>query len=293
MNASGLLRIGELSRRTGISPELLRAWERRYELLRPTRTPGGLRLYSREDLERVQAMQRHLAEGLAAAQAAALALTSPGAELDAPPLAPGVARLELAEALEGFDEPAAQAVLDRLLGVATVDAVLTDVILPYLRELGERWERGETSVAQEHFASNVIRARLLALARGWGRGVGPVALLACLPGEQHELGLIAFGLALRSHGWRIAYLGTDTPLDTLERAADAIEPAFVVVSAAADERIPPVASQLEALARRYRVGLGGAAAGAPDGARPGVRALRGGPVPEAERIATLEQTPAA
>jgi MerR family transcriptional regulator, light-induced transcriptional regulator len=291
MNAPGLLRIGELSRRAGVSPELLRAWERRYGLLRPTRTPGGLRLYSSEDLERVKAMQRHLAEGLAAAQAASLASASARAEADAPPLAPDVARLQLGDALEAFDEPAAQAVLDRLLSAATVEVVLAEVILPYLRELGERWERGEISVAQEHFASNVIRGRLLALARGWGRGVGPVALLACVPGEQHDLGLIAFGLALRSHGWRIAYLGADTPLDTLERAAEAIAPAFLVVSATADERIPPVARQLQALAKRYRVGLGGAAAAAADANRLGVLDLRGDPIAEAERIATLEQMP--
>ena len=290
MESSGLLRIGELSRRAGVSPELLRAWERRYGLLHPTRTPGGLRLYSPEDLERVQAMQSHLAEGLAAAQAATLALASPPAEASAPPLAPELARLQLAEALEGFDEPSGQAVLDRLLAAATVDVVLTEVILPYLRDLGERWERGEISVAQEHFASNVVRGRLLGLARGWGRGVGPVALLACLPGEQHDLGLIAFGLALRSHGWRIAYLGADTPLDTLERAAEAVEPAFVVVSATSGERIRAVASQLKAFAGRYRVGLGGSAAVAGDTKRLGVHDLRGDPVAEAARIAELEQT---
>ena len=73
MNETGLLRIGELSRRSGVSPELLRAWERRYGLLRPTRSSGGLRLYSPDDLERVRSMQRHLASGLAAAEASALA----------------------------------------------------------------------------------------------------------------------------------------------------------------------------------------------------------------------------
>jgi MerR family transcriptional regulator, light-induced transcriptional regulator len=236
-------------------------------------------------------MQRHLAEGLAAAQAASLASASARAEADAPPLAPDVARAQLGDALEAFDEPAAQVVLDRLLSAATVEVVLAEVILPYLRELGERWERGEISVAQEHFASNVIRRRLLALARGWRRGVGPVALLACLPGEHHDLGLIAFGPALRSHGWRIAYLGADTPLDTLERAAEAIAPAFLVVSATSDERISPVARQLQALAKRYRVGLGGAAVAAADANRLGVLDLRGDPIAEAERIATLEQTP--
>jgi MerR family transcriptional regulator, light-induced transcriptional regulator len=196
----GFLRIGELSRRSGVSPELLRAWERRYGLLRPTRSSGGLRLYSEDDLERVRVMQRHLSEGLAAAEAAAIAAREPERERDTPPLLPATARGELAEALDAFDEPRAQGVLDRLLAVATVDAVLSDIVLPYLNELGERWVRGEASVAQEHFASSVLCGRMLGLARGWGRGLGPVALLACLPGEQHELGLLAFGLALRSRG---------------------------------------------------------------------------------------------
>jgi methanogenic corrinoid protein MtbC1 len=236
-------------------------------------------------------MQRHLDEGLAAAQAAGLALASTRAEAGAPPLAAAGARRQLAEALEGFDEPAGQAVLDRLLGAATVEVVLGEVILPYLHELGERWERGEVSVAQEHFASNVVRGRMLALARGWGRGVGPVALLACLPGEHHDLGLIAFGLALRSHGWRIAFLGSDTPLDTLERTAEALEPDLVVVSATSGKRIAPVAAQLKALARAHRVGLGGSAVAAPQARRLGVLELSGDAVAEAERVAMLEQAP--
>src|SRR5512145_2407819 len=229
MSEVGLLRIGDLSRRAGVSPELLRAWERRYGLLRPTRTPGGLRLYSSEDIRRVQEMQRHLADGLAAAQAAALA--SPAAiDLENAPLATADVRTELAAALHGLDEPAAaQAILDRLFAVGTVEAALSKVILPYLRELGARWEREEVSVAQEHFASNVLRGRLLGLARGWGRGGGPIAMLACLPGEQHELGLIAFGLALRSHGWRIAYFGSNTPLETVEDAAEHLEPRLVAL----------------------------------------------------------------
>ena len=288
---TGLLRIGELSRRAGVSPELLRAWERRYGLVRPTRTPGGLRLYSSDDLARVQAMQRHLADGLAAAQAASLALAAPDAETDAPPLAPEVAQRELAHALERFDEPSAQAVFDRLLATATVEVLLVEVILPYLRELGEGWERGEISVAQEHFASNVIRGRLLGLARGWGRGVGPVALLACLPGEHHDLGLIAFGLALRSLGWRVAYLGADTPLDTLERTAEAVEPALLVVSATSDERLAPAVPQLTRLARSYRVGLGGSAAAGSDADHIGLLRLSGDPVAEAERIVALDQAP--
>src|ERR1041385_2374460 len=184
-----VLRIGELSRRSGVSPELLRAWERRYGLLRPTRSSGGLRLYSSADLARVTAMQQHLAEGLAAAEAAALA-TNEGDARVSNAFAPSESRRELDTALTTFDEAQAHAVIDSLLAQASLDTILRDVFVPYLHELGERWQRGEISVAQEHFASNVLRGRLLGLARGWGSGLGPRAILACAPGEQHDLGLI-------------------------------------------------------------------------------------------------------
>ena len=98
-------------------------------------------------------------------------------------------------------------------------------MLPYLRELGERWERGDASIGQEHFATGILRGRLLGLARGWGaRARGPHALLACAPGEHHELGLIAFGLGLRDRYWRITYLGPDTPLDTVAEIAEVAAP---------------------------------------------------------------------
>src|SRR6187200_894878 len=181
MQDQGLLRIGELSRRSGVSPELLRAWERRYGLLRPTRSSGGLRLYDSGDEARVRLMQQHLAEAPAAA------LRAVAGERAGPPASPPAAlREDLTDALDRFDEPRAQAILDRLLAVTTLETLLSEVVLPYLRELGERWARGEASVAQEHFATAVLRGRLLGIARGWGRGIGPAAVLACLPGEHHD-----------------------------------------------------------------------------------------------------------
>lgn len=283
---SRLLRIGELSRRTGVSPELLRAWERRYGLLHPTRSSGGLRLYGPDDLERVLHMQRHLTDGLAAAEAAALA-TETSTESEAVALDPESAKRDLAAALESFDEPYAQAVFDSLLGMTSLDAVLGEVVVPYLHELGERWERGEVSVAQEHFASAVLRGRLLGLARGWGRGFGPRALLACPPGEQHDLGLIAFGLALRARGWRIAYLGGDMPIESVISAARAVDPAFVVLSAADAERFGRSIAELKSLARTQSICLGGAGAGEAEAKAIGATLLAGGPVEEAQRLTEL------
>lgn len=285
MEAQELLRIGELSRRSGVSPELLRAWERRYGLLQPTRSAGGLRLYSSDDLERVQAMQHHLGRGLAAAEAAALA-GEPPADAAPEPATVATAKRELEAALAAFDEAAAHAVFDSLLATATLDTLITEVVVPYLRELGERWERGDASVAEEHFASSVLRGRLLGLARGWGRGLGPRVVLACAPGELHDLGLIAFGLALRGRSWRVVYLGTDTPLASVADAADAADAAFVVVSAVDGKRFRAHRDGLRELAAAHRLCLGGAGA-----ARAqldfDVHVLGGEPVHEAEELTAL------
>jgi MerR family transcriptional regulator, light-induced transcriptional regulator len=290
MDSDGVLRIGELSKRSGVSPELLRAWERRYGLLRPVRSAGGLRLYTSADVERVRVMRQHLAEGLAAAEAAALALrTGVGDEAVPMALRPEAVRNDLADALDRYDEPRAQAIIDRLLAVATVDTLLGEVVLPYLRELGERWLRGDASVAQEHFASSVVRGRLLGLARGWGLGLGPTAVLACLPGEQHDLGLIAFGLALRSRGWRIVYLGSDSPIETIDEASRQLDPSLVVLAAVSSERVEPVVTQLRALAGRHRLALGGAVAGSDALEASGALALPGNPIAEAARVTTLVQ----
>jgi methanogenic corrinoid protein MtbC1 len=232
-------------------------------------------------------MQQHLAEGMAAAEAAALAVRDAVDEEAArTALRPAAIRDELATALDAFDEPRAQAILDRLLALATVETLLAEVVVPYLQELGERWRRGDASVAQEHFASSVLRGRLLGLARGWGLGLGPVAVLACLPGEQHDLGLIAFGLALRSQGWRIVYLGPDSPLDTVADVSHQLEPSLVVLNAVSRERVRPVLPQLRALTRRHKLALGGAAA-EDTLETDGILALTGDPTAEAARITTL------
>ena len=194
---------------------------------------------------------------------------------------------ELAAALDGFDEARAQAIFDRLLAEVTLDVFLSEIVMPYLRDLGARWERREVTVAQEHFASNVVRGRLLGIARGWGRGVGPRALLGCVPGEQHELGLIAFGLALRTHGWRIEYLGADTPLDTIRDVADTLDVDLVVVSAVTPERVGELVPELRQISHARRLAVGGAGAEGLEATALDALALTDDPVREAERVTAL------
>ncbi len=263
MSVTGHLRIGELSRRTGVAPELLRAWERRYGLLRPERSEGGFRLYSDADERRVGLMREHLRRGLAAAEAARLAVAAGDGGVSEPPESQPqlvAAATRLRSSLDEFDETGAQAALDELFAAFTIETVLAAVVLPYLVELGERWSTGEATVAQEHFASNLIRGRLLAIGRGWDSGDGPRAVLACAPGELHDLGLIAFGLTLGRRGWRITYLGPDTPVESLVETAERLMPELVVVSSTTKRRLTPLVKPLTALGRKTRVAVAGSGA---------------------------------
>jgi DNA-binding transcriptional MerR regulator len=256
------LRIGELGYRVGVSPDLLRAWERRYGLLRPSRSESGYRLYTERDEWRVRLMLEKLRSGLSTAEAArAIAAMERESEL---PDGAIETPLELAErlgaALESFDEDGAHEALDRLLGLHGLERAIRDALMPYLRQLGERWERQEVTVAQEHFASRLVEGRLLALARGWNRGPGRRAVLACPSGEQHTLPLVCFGLVLRTRGWRNIYLGADTPASTVQMAADTVDADVVVLSAAASDRFVPIEKQLRALARARPLMLAGGGA---------------------------------
>jgi methanogenic corrinoid protein MtbC1 len=281
-----LLRIGELSRRVGVPVESLRAWERRYAHLDPSRTQGGFRLYGEDDVARVLAMRANLERGLFAAEAARLALAD---DVGDEPAAPGpvVDADELAAALDRFDEAGAQRALDSLLAALTLDVVLRDVLLPYLHELGERWERGEVSVAQEHFASNLIRGRLMSLARSWDRGMGPRALLACVEGERHDLPLVCFGLALRGHGWRISYLGADTPIASLAEALRTLAPDAVVVSGTVRGAFGATATKLRKIALDAPLFVAGAAADEAVARRVRGTLLAGDPVVAAETLARV------
>lgn len=167
-----MVRIGELGRRVGVSDHVLRAWERRYGLLRPVRSPGGYRLYSDADERRIRRMRAHLAAGLSAAEAARAALSED--QPSPPPLAPsgsdeggglaGPSR-ELAQSLNRLDEPGAQTALDRLLADFTMETVLRDVLLPYLHDLGTAGNAGRS-------ASPVSTSPATCCAGGWPASPG-------------------------------------------------------------------------------------------------------------------------
>jgi methanogenic corrinoid protein MtbC1 len=212
-------------------------------------------------------MKRYLSEAVAPAQAAELVKAArlrltPGRSAQLTGQDAALAAKEMTDALEAFDESSAEQALQQLLSEYSTLAVIRDVIMPYLYEIGERWASDHMTVAQEHFASNFVHSRLLALARGWDRGLGPHALLACAPEEWHTLGLIAFGIALHAQGWRITYLGAATPIEMLAPTARQLRPDLVTVVTSATGRLNPFLPELRELARDWPLTLAGPAADA-------------------------------
>jgi hypothetical protein len=231
MNAEGIS-IGEMSERAGFPAETLRAWERRYGLFSPQRTGGGVRRYGALDIERGRQMGDLLRAGWAPGRAARHILSG-GAEERTEregPLA-GL-REDIWAALVRMDGTAISSALDAALVMSGTDAVLRELILSNLRRLGDEWAAGRITIAQEHYGSNLMRARLLAVDKDWLAGLGPLALLACPAGELHDLPLVAFGLALRQRGWRVACLGADTPLLAVDDAVRLADPQVVVLYSA-------------------------------------------------------------
>lgn len=255
------MRISELSRRVHVSTDTLRVWERRYGIPKPRRSAGNARLYSSLDEARIRLMKRYIEQEIGPRQAAELSMAAPltvKSRGDAQLLGEDARRAaeQMRAALDAFDEASADQGLQALLAEYSATVVIQYVLMPFLRELGTRWAKRIT-VAQEHFATNFLLARLLALARGWDRGLGPRAVLACAPGEHHTLALVAFGIALHRLGWRITYFGADTPIEMLHSVGEQLEPELVVVAASVAGRLGPYLADLRGVSRRWTLAVAG------------------------------------
>lgn len=226
--AADALPLRTVSRLTGLSPDVIRAWERRYAVVQPVRGPRGARLYGAADVQRLRLLRHAVTTGRAIGDVARLAprelealgalpaAVTPAAEVG-PAGAPVVARA--LAALQRFDAPA----LDRVLGDALLAlgsrALIAQVVEPLLGEVGERWSDGRLSVADEHLLSGVLRGLLAGLLRGRAGSAGPTVLLATPAGERHELGLLLAGLVVADAGVGLCYLGPDLPAADIATAA--------------------------------------------------------------------------
>lgn len=237
------LTIGQVSDLLGVPVPTLRSWHRRYGVATPGRTSGGHRRYVPADVEVLQAMRAAVARGLAAG-AAAQALRAPAGSPDVPVelLAQAVDRAA------AHDQVGLARVLDEAEQAMGTDGAVDRLLIPALREVGDRWERGEVDVAAEHLATAaarrwIARRTLTAPVR---TQAAPV-LLAAAPGNRHTVALEAFEMLLHCRGWPTRQLGADTPVPALLRAVQVTAAQAVVVTAQQVTRRRAAVAALEAL----------------------------------------------
>ncbi|MGB7288525.1 MAG: MerR family transcriptional regulator [Candidatus Macondimonas sp.] len=256
-----LFPIRTVSSLTGVNSVTLRAWERRYGLIRPQRTPKGHRLYSRADIQRIEQVLGLLDRGISIGQARA-ALESQQRADEAP--TPAVPRRDrgpwggyierMIEAIGAFDEKTLNTVYNEALSLYPVELVTSQLIVPLLEELGRRWQSREGSVAEEHFFSVFLRNKLGARFHHMALDThGPKLLCACMPTENHELALLLFCLAALTRNYRIVLLGANMPFADLPLAARRSDSDAIVLAGSVGAYWPALEDELGALVRRVRV----------------------------------------
>jgi MerR family transcriptional regulator, light-induced transcriptional regulator len=240
---------------TGVNPITLRAWERRYGLLRPLRTAKGHRLYTREHVELVNRVLDLVDRGVAISQVGHALVASHGSRRKSP--RPGLWSTymrRMAIAIANFDERALDETYDEALSLHSVQRVSRLLLAPLLIHLGGRWKTIAGAVAEEHFFAVYLRNKLGArLHHRRHLTSGPRLLVACAPGEQHEIGLLLFTLAANESGLRVVSLGADTPFAEM---AIAVRQAFcqaAVISSSIDPAPGVLERELPALVRELDV----------------------------------------
>ncbi len=226
--------ISVVSEATGVNIVTLRAWERRYGFLKPERTPKGHRLYSEADIALVRKVVELLESGISVGQIEPLLrgdLPSP-----AQPPQPDQWRDyidRMLHAVEDFDEERMDRIYNEAMSNYPSHLVTQEIVVPLLGILGNRWQERSVGIAEEHFLSVYIRNKLGAR---WHHSeappTGPTLLAACVPGEQHEYGLLLFALLARARGFRVILLGANMPLEQLAPVIESGKARGIVLSAA-------------------------------------------------------------
>jgi len=244
--AERLYRISVAAELAGVSEGLLRAWERRFGLVKPRRTQGGYRAYSQRDIELLKRVRQLTEEGVSIGEAARLApgirreleaKRVPVAEpLSVPDAAALGGLLEAAlVAAERFDQPALEAAIDAALARVSPLAAWSAVLGPLEVEVGQRWHEGRLSSAQEHLVTHAVRTRLIGLLHGAPSLARRHVVCACFPEEQHELGLLQAALRFRHATDRVTYVGARAEAEALGALVRRGRVDLVALSALTDE----------------------------------------------------------
>ena len=234
---------------TGLNPITLRAWERRYGLIKPQRTHSGHRMYSDDDVERIRKVLALTREGVAIGHVKEALETAPSVVTPTPHRGPWPGyRRRLAGAIAAFDEGALEAIYNEALALHSVNTVDRMLLVPMLAELGMRWSKVTAGIAEEHFFSAYLRNKIGArFHHRRAHEAGPKIVMACGPGELHEIGLLLFALAAHDAAFRVVLLGANVPFRETAAAAHRTRCDAVVISSTLDRVSPEFYSELSGL----------------------------------------------
>ena len=255
--------IHEVAELTGLAAARLRAWERRYEVVRPGRLSNGYRVYTADQVALLRAYARLIAAGerigdLAACEQEDVLARAEVRSLDGSPQA------ALLEAVRAFDRERLEGLVAQQLALRGLRAFAQEVVLPLAQSVGDLWALGRVPIAAEHLASEVVLHALKGGLRT-SRGTGPLVVCGCLAGERHEWGFLATLAVVQEDGWRIHYLGADLPVEAVVEAAWKLSPESAAFSGSDPSTVraslPALAAVVGMLPPRTMAVIGGGGVG--------------------------------
>lgn len=258
-------------RETGVPADTFRAWERRYGVPQPQRTDGGHRLYSERDIAIIRWLRDRTTEGMNISQAVRLLQNSDSSDSDADASSPGAIHIEpralqrlqneLLESMMNFDAARAEQLMSEAFALYPFEEVLLQLVEPLMVEIGDRWHRGEVSVAIEHFTTQFVRRKLSGLLSAFEpvstRGT---VVVACAPGELHDIGVLFVALFLMRRNWHVIYLGPQVPQNDLLETVRDVQPQMVCLAASLVDtarQLIDVAIRLQECEPQVSIGFGG------------------------------------
>ncbi len=265
---------GRTAELTGVPRETLRKWEQRYGVVEPVRSEGNYRLYDDEAVRRLSVMRDLVDAGFAPRIAARKVLEEPTTSVSVLPLAQEGSPLahldELVSCTRDFDVVRVESLIDKAFAQADLALVVDGWLMPSLARVGEAWQRGEVSIAGEHFVSAAVLRRLAQEFHQLPHPAdgAPTVMVGLARGSRHELGVMAFAMVLRSRGVRVTYLGADLPVEAWIDTARAVRPDAVVLGVPTVEDLPAVREAVQAISAIAPVLLGGAHQQRVEGAEP-------------------------
>ncbi|HEX7374872.1 MAG TPA: MerR family transcriptional regulator [Steroidobacteraceae bacterium] len=247
--------IKAVSQATGLSVETLRAWERRYGIVTPRRDDLGRRVYRPEDVLRLRRLREATEQGHPIGRLRQLDDPQLASLLEGPGHAPLRATCDafverILESAQRFRPSECEQSLTLAIAMLPPPQLSRHVLQPLLHEVGERWHRGELTIAQERMVSSSIRKHVALVLDTYDRGAHrPAIVFATLPGERHELGLLMSAMICASRGHKVHYLGADLPPHEIAQYSREVGAVAVAISVVMLESAQAVPAQLDELAR--------------------------------------------